>query len=268
MNRKRSYTNPYNFGSRSKKIRAATAKSNMLVAKKRSYVRRAPTLGYTRITGNFGRFQPSSISGEKKFLDIVDAVASVPAAGLILPTNAATCTPAVAMVGGSFNQIAQGDQEYQRVGKEVVVTSVMVRGQVILPGGNTTYSDTVRFLIVQDTQCNGAVATVNNVLGFTGSTPSINSFNNIENSRRFLILSDTRYDVTAFTSNGATIANNRTVDFEIYKKCNIPIVFDTTATSGSLATVRSNNIFGIVIDSSAVDDMTCRYTMRLRYQDR
>lgn len=264
MNRKRSYTKPYTTPR--KKVRGTVAARAGLILAKRRYNNRVPSLGYTRITGNFGRFQPSSISGEKKFIDIIQSPVLSTTTGLILPTAAATSTPAVAMPGGSFNQIAQGDQEYQRIGKEVVVTSILVRGQFVLNAG-AVFSDISRFLIVQDTQCNGAAATVNNVLNFTGQPVSINSFNNIENSRRFIVISDTRYDVTTPTSNASISSNPKYVDFEIYKKCNIPIVFDTTATSGTLATVRSNNIFGITVSAGGVESFV-NFNMRLRYQDK
>jgi len=87
-------------------------------------------LGFLRRTGNYGRF---GSGGEMKFIDILQPYASTSATGIILPSGSATWTPAVASIAtGTFCQIAQGDQEYQRIGKEVVVKRVMIRGQMAL----------------------------------------------------------------------------------------------------------------------------------------
>lgn len=227
--------------------------------------------GMYRTTGNYGRFQPGGGS-EKKFIDILQAAIVPTTTGLIFPTTTATMTPAVAVAAaGTMCQIVQGDQEYQRIGKEIVITKIMMRGSFVTPPASDNATDRCRLLIVQDMQCNGAAPTVNQVLNFTGQPVSVNSFNNIENSKRFIILCDEFFDMNA---NNVMYNANTVLGYEkgyqIYKKCNIPIVYDSSATTGALATIRSNNIFGIVFAANQVGggDITFDANIRLRYTDK
>lgn len=205
--------------------------------------------------------------GETKFIDILQTGFQGATTGTIFPTAAASFTPATAAVSaGSFCQIPQGDTEYQRIGREVCITSIMLKGQIYLPQGNSVFADPSRILIVQDTQCNGAIPTVNNVLNFTGQTVSINSFNNLENSKRFIILSDTYHDMNTTSSNGVTAGNLTMTQVNIFKKVNIPIMFNTTNINGAITTLTSNNIFAIFINLDGTSYLQC--IVRLRYHDK
>lgn len=224
--------------------------------------KRQVPLGMLRLGGNFGRF---GRLGEKKFVDVLQPQVATTATGTIHPTATATTTPATAMTAGSYLQIAQGDQEYQRIGKEVTITKLMIRGQITILQDSTLFADVVRVIILQDQQCNGAAPTVNQILNFTGQPVSVNSFNNIENSKRFITICDQTYQINAVANEG-TDGKEFTVPFEIFKKVNIPIVYDTSATTGALATIRSNNILGVVISRNAAT--VINYNMRLRYSDK
>lgn len=257
-------TNLYDRRKERQRVNQRATNTLRTILNNRAIPRQLPVLGRLRRTGNFGRFGQG---GEQKFIDILQG-AFVPAAtGTIFPTAIATFTPAVAAVAaGTFCQIVQGDQEYQRIGKEVIINKVMVRGYFLAPEGATSFSGIVRFIILQDTQCNGAAPTPNNILNFTGQPVSVNSFNNIENSRRFITICDETTEVTPYTSNAALANNPRYVPFEIFKKVNIPIVYDSSATTGALATIRSNNILGVAVSPDAETQVV--FNCRLRYSDK
>lgn len=222
-------------------------------------VRQAP--GYARIGGNYGRY---GRRGETKYFDVYQATVTI-GAGTVLPSTTATVTPAVALAtAGTFLQIAQGDQPYQRNGREIVVKRIMIRGDVTLIAG-AVFTEAIRLVLVQDMQANGAAPTVGTTFDTTGQTPNINSFNNLENSRRFKILADKFYTMNALTSNLATAANPMQRRISIMAKCNMPITYDASATTGALATIRSNNV--LMFGFTEAGSVSCQFTARIRYTD-
>jgi len=151
----------------------------------------ASARGKYRQSGNYGRF---GADGEMKFIDNLMAENLVSVSGELRPTTTSdVCTPAVAQLQtGSLNQIAQGDQTYQRNGRKVNIRKIFARLVVRLP--ETTVAadtfDVYRVMLILDKQANGAVTTVADVLGFTGQTVSASSFMNLENSHRYRVLAD------------------------------------------------------------------------------
>lgn len=220
--------------------------------------------GYLRTGGVFGRF--GGATPELKFIDCKQANLAMTATGTIFPQAASALTygPAAgsAPSTGSFCTIVQGDQEYQRVGRQITIKKILCRGIFVL--ANATPAETVRLLLIQDMQANGAVPTVNTAIGFTGKAVEIVDFNNIENSKRFKVLYDKQVDVNALTALAAS-ANTRQLQFKFFLKCNIPIDYDSTATTGAIATIRSNNLFMIGLSTTGTCILT--FQLRLRYID-
>lgn len=228
----------------------------------------ASARGKYRLSGNYGRF---GADGEMKFIDNLLAFNVIASAGEIRPDTSDTVTPAVAVSAtGTLVQVVQGDQTYQRNGRKITVKRINARLTLNLPASTvaTEASDTYRIMLVQDKQCNGAAATVASVLGFTGQTITAHSFNNLENSRRFRVLFDVFRPINA-SAGGAPTATpsfsqtNHTLVFN--KKCNIPIEYDSSATTGAIATIRSNNLFILAISQGQFVRLTGN--VRLRYSD-
>lgn len=207
----------------------------------RTVLRRAQR-GYMRVGGYYGRFGQGQ---ENKFLDTVVNTSLPAATGSII--NA-----------GTINVIPQGDTQSQREGRIATITSIQFRMRAILASAaEASPEDSLRIIVYLDQQCNGATATVAQIL----QTTSFLSPYNLENSGRFRILYDkvTTYNVTA----GATTAYNTPIKYlKWYKKCNIPIVFDNTATTGAIATIRTNNIGVMMITESALMSVDQYYRLR------
>jgi len=247
------------------KMSAAASKIQAAIraaqAKKR-YVRR-PRIGFYRTGGVFGRFAGGR-PAELKAIDCEQTALAFAATGTIFPQTASALNygPAAgsAPSTGSLVTIVQGDQFYQRIGKSITIKKISCRWTMQAADLGSTF----RLLLVQDTQANGAVPTVNQVLGFTGKTVVDRDFNNLENSKRFKILYDKYGDINALTSNGATY-NTRNLSGKFFKNCNIPIIWDTSATTGAIGTLRSNNLFFIAL--CLTGDAALSFTTRLRYQD-
>jgi len=117
-------------------------------------------------------------------------------------------------------------------------------------------------MIYWDKQCNGATATVANLL--ESGTPL--GFRALENTGRFRILMDEVFDMKCGSGGGSTAAfgaDRRYFSRSI--KCNIPLEFDATASTGVLTMIRSNNLG--VFCSSRQGISTVAYTTRIRYSD-
>jgi len=139
--------------------------------------------------------------------------------------------------------IAQGDGESERIGRKCTVKSINWRFQIVLDSASTPVSgtDVVRVILYQDKQTNGATAAVTDIL----ESDDFQSFNNLANKSRFRTLMDRTYELnsSAAAGNGTTdLTAPAQINDTFFMSCNIPIEYDNSATTGAIATMRSNNI--------------------------
>ncbi len=197
-----------------------------------------------------GRY--ASRAGELKFHD-VDLDDAVVAAG-----GAVTAT---------VNIIPQGVTESQRIGRKCTIKMINWRYRLTLPEQDAVAtpaeSETVRVIMYIDKQCNGATAAVTDVL----ETADWQSFRNLANSGRFQFLMDKNYVMNYVTlaSDGAGVVSQGRMVYEdtFYKKCDIPIEFNSTL--GVIAEIRSNNIGVLLIPEQGVATFASK--IRLRFSD-
>ncbi len=204
--------------------------------------------GYDRTGGfyGYGRRTP-----EIKFHDVDIDDASIAQNGTILTS---ACL------------IAQGATESTRIGRKCTIVGINWRYNLKLSsvaGANAQSSEQIRLVMYQDKQCNGAAATVTDIL----ESDFYQSFNNIANKKRFRILMDKNYTLNS-VGGGGDGAVNDWPDFYIedsfYKKCNIPLEFDNTA--GAITELKSNNI-GVMILSKTGSVSVLDSKCRLRFLD-
>lgn len=205
--------------------------------------------GYARLSGLYGRFQPSG--RERKWLDTAITQNNIANTGVIEP---------------SLNIIPQDNTPTGRIGRVVNLTAVNIRGdfQLSPTDAETATTGRVRMLVYLDKQCNGAAATPAEILAST----NINSFLNLTNSRRFLVMADRYFDLNAMAgANDGTDEQFGTVSetVQFYKNCNLPIEYDQTATTGAVATIRSNNVGILFISNSNIINFSG--IARVRYED-
>lgn len=208
--------------------------------------------GYLRTAGFYGRYQGGP-NAELKFhdLDIDDAV--IASNGVVAQA--------------SCNLIAQGVTESTRVGRKCTIKSINWRYNVFSPAAadqaDPPSGDSVRVILYVDKQCNGATAAVTDIL----ETGDYQSFRNLANVGRFTILMDKMCNVdqqvaqTDGTSTGSYPRRNYNRTF--YKKCNIPIEFNST--TGAITEIRSNNIGVLLVGKNGVAGFESK--MRLRFSD-
>lgn len=158
----------------------------------------------------------------------------------------------------SFNLITQGTGESQRIGRAIVIMRINWRYRIKLASKAlaTDSTDSVRIILFIDTQCNGAVATVADIL----ESPNWKSFKNLTNTSRFRTLMDRQYNlVSPGALNDATLEDS--IDDTFYKDVNIPI--DFTGNTGTISDILSNNISRLLISSDGLSLVT--ENIRLRF---
>ncbi len=224
--------------------------------------------GRDRRSGMYGRFNKRAKSVlEKKFLDFTIGTEVTPiefsVAGTILQGTTDT---------GTFLNIAQGTKENERIGRKVIVTNVnwniciRIKGR---PLGTVVQQeagwDVCRIMLYIDKQCNGATASVANLIDLA----TTNAFRNIENTNRFIILHDKRYSLRSkwetswngtINEEGQQEVNKR---FSINWKGALPIEFNSTA--GAILEIRSYNICAMIISQNATaQDLTTQIVSKVR----
>jgi len=193
-------------------------------------------------------------SYEKKYFDTV-----YNSTGVLVAGNFTT----------SWNLIPQGTTKNTRIGNKCVVTNINVHGQLSLASqaANSAAGDRVRWIVFVDRQANGAVpAAISDLIQtMPGATTNLNSFRNMDNVDRFVILKDKTYTLNQGTQNAALGSAATVREFKMNKKCNIPLEFSST--TGAITEVRSNNIMCLFINALADNASGFFMTVRVKYSD-
>lgn len=204
--------------------------------------------GTARTSGYYGRFAP--LGTELKFYDQGAGPTTASSSGTIASSSLVT--------------VASGTGESQRVGRKITLASIHLRVVASL-NATTTASNTddgLRVIVYWDKQCNGATATVTDIL----ETADYLSFNNLSNKNRFSILADKMVDVsaTAGAYNGSLNQfATHAVTKSMHLRCRLPIEFSST--TGAISEIRSNNIGLLVISDNG--QIQYRYQSRVRFGD-
>lgn len=189
---------------------------------------------------------------ETKFLD--SAIS-----GIEIPTTFATAV--LDPTANSLCAIAQGDGESNRDGRQVTLKSLHVKGNIKHLG---TDGSTVRILIVQDTQTNGAQMNGKDlILDTTDTSARPFGFRNLEKVSRFKVLYDQTFSMNQTPLyNGTTILGSSTRFFKT--NITLPAVkVNYKATTASVSSITDNS-FHILAVSSDVND-ALEYNCRVRF---
>lgn len=232
--------------------------------------------GYNRTSGFYNRNKRRR-SGfgygrgiESKFFDFELSDSNLIAGGQFV-----TKTPAVPHPNSNtLNDIAQGTGESQRIGRKCTLTKIhcrlifeflQVSGVTLLDARDC--HETVRVMLIWDTQCNGSGGSTTDVL----DTNEYDSYRNLANVKRFRILMDklvTFNTSIAVSGDGITTLTERyDRDYQVRfsKKLWIPIEF--AGTTGGLTEIATNNLQLLIWtkhgDRMGLADSKCR----IRYID-
>ena len=194
------------------------------------------------------RARGTLIRVEKKFFDASDSI-SVPSAGDV---KASLCL------------VTQGTGDTNRIGRKIFPTAVGIKGRLsYTPATTGIASDFVRIIVFADKQCNGATATVTDLL----QSANYNSYRNLDNLERFDFLHDHVYSlqITAGTptATSSVVHTPLNLYLDLASK-NYQINYDASA--GAITDLTSLNIgvmaIGLIDGTSTLD-----YISRLRFTD-
>ncbi len=229
--------------------------SQVYAPMRRTYKRRKLVVpGYTRKVGYYGRFAGRPPSSELKFLDTSANDAIVAATGDFIGT-------------GTVVVIPQDTTESGRIGRKCTIKQIHWRYKVSLAErdavADPVEGDSLRMILYQDKQCNGATAATGDIL----ETASFLSFRNLVNTGRFVMLMDKIVNINyaGLGSDGAGVVSQAEVvkSYEWHKSCNIPIEYSST--TGAIAEIKSNNIGIFLISTSGI--VRFDSNIRVRFSD-
>ncbi len=185
--------------------------------------------------------------GETKFLD-------TSITGHVLGSTGGT-------VDDSMNHVAQGTTESQRVGRQIRIHHINIRGNFNFAEHATESNDVCRFIVFLDKQANGAAAVTADIL----ESASVHAFRNLANTKRFQILDDKHFTINAMNADAASNYGGFEKIYNFFYKsaAGIPIEFNNTA--GAIGEIRSNNIGTLFLNDKG--NVAFGGTCRIRYSD-
>lgn len=182
---------------------------------------------------------------ERKYIDYAHYTANR-ATGLFFANSfvavpSATHTPNLICI----NRCAQGTDHFNRIGNQITVTAIHIRGCITTPvsqAGVTTYSNCVRVILFTDRQANGSYPAINDVFELNATIDPAIAFNNLTYRSRFRILAEKKMILI-----GGTNANKYYYEFNVKK----PIRVNYTGQGAAISDIRTNAIHLACLDDIA-----------------
>lgn len=181
-----------------------------------------------------------------------------------------TVDDAVVSATGQVNTqifvIPDGNAQREKDGLKIIIKSIQIRFQLNLPSTTTVADarDICRFILLKDSQANGALPAVTVIL----EQADIQSFKNLEQSSRFITLMDKTVYINSMGGFGDGTTNATlpsTKSFQYFKKMNLPIIYNDSATTGAIGTIVTNNLILLYISESGKCGVKAK--VRVRYTD-
>lgn len=231
------------FGSRkTQAARQAVARAASLLRARSVITTRAPF----RTGGFFGVYTRRG-RDELKTNDVTQAQTDVPAAG------------AFTLLSG----VAQGDDFNERVGRKIIIKSLLIRiAFSSVADTSAPIGDTIRMLVFQDLQTNGAAP------GLTDVLSGIEPFDpmNLNNRERFRVLIDKMVSLpaNAYAAGALSTGSPTPKSMKLYKKLNTQQVF--SGTGNTVASIATGSIYMLLLANN--DNVsTSQFSTRIRFLD-
>jgi len=275
---------PSKFKKKLRRIQNQEQRQTSVARRSRQFVRgidRGPVGSYRFTARTRGRFG----STELKFFDSNNGDGASSLAGWVQASS-------------SLNLIGSGAGASQVVGKSCMLASIYLRALITVERALDTdivavssdvlqSQQTVRVLLVQDTQFNGAAPTISDILAVPdpAAGAQINYLMNLNNSYRFKVIMDEYINLDPHMSFGTAVlvtgpAGGPIVSSEKhfqlnhgdaknltkFKRLSVPLEFASqTGANRTLSEVRTNNFSLWLCGSSG--SINLKYQCRLRYSD-
>lgn len=237
------------FGNKVRRLYKAKRSPRMTATQySRALVSRAR--GFIRSGGNYRRYGSAAtavgLKPELKWLD-TSINDTVPNATEVVPTPT------------SLNLMSQGNTASTREGNKIIIKRISVALSLVYdPVATNTYNN-IEIWLMQDTQCNGAAATWDDVANNANITRAMMD---LAYTQRFRIIK--RFKVTFNNTagvDGAYAPQCKSIRWS--KKVNIPIDYATN--NGDITDIKSNNLFLVWGCWGGTDATTVTGYFRIRY---
>ncbi len=216
-----------------------------------------------RMNPRFGGF----VGLERKFLDTTRSVAVMSTSwAAVAPTPAAGST-------NSLSAMAQGNGQSEHIGRTYNIRSIQMRFTLSIPVAESETAphsqEFYRLVVVLDTQCNNTAITATEVMQ-TSAVSDLQSYLNLENTGRFVILWDsgpTRIIPQNMNEGSINLfAHGQVNQFrQMYHKFRTPVKVRTSGTAANVTSITDNNIMCIGITTESA--LTCQFISRCRYTE-
>lgn len=174
-------------------------------------------------------------------------------------------TVAYGAVGGGavnctlLNGVATGTDYTNRIGRTITMSSILIRFKFYV-NTSTNTGDTIRIMLIYDTQTNGAIPTSTDVLQTANYMEPVN----LNNRDRFLVLRDKFIGMPAAVITPPLVAGSpREVPVKMYLKLNKDTIYGGT-TSG-IASIQSGALYLLMISGGGFCNAV--YNSRVRFYD-
>lgn len=242
----------------------------------------------SRSTGVYGRYQGTgkerkyfNVSLNNYKLDQTAEVVTSDGAGANLTGWPESGIAANAFAITHFGNIPQGVAGCQRIGRKVVIKSIQGKAAITygqtVNWNNSKQWTSVRIVLVQDMQANGAVPPVvtdvaSNPAVFQNvqsATTLVNALPNLYTKGRYRILYDKTitFNPVGSYNPAAYSCPYQTKNISFFKRCNIPIEYDTSDLNGNIGSIRMNAITMLAGCDNSDDVVTVSGNFRVRYED-
>jgi len=185
-----------------------------------------------------------------------------------------TITSSMSLLLSPNDLIAAGTADDERIGSQVILKSLQIKGVVTRVTTDTTVAAmngqyTGEIYVILDTQCNGAQAAAGDVFASSGLVGRIRL--NMDNRDRFKVIHHSKWSksASAIVNNaGGDMGVFESFDIDIYKKMNLPLQYTSGTTTGGITTLTDNNLLvfvGVDNVTDATTELDCM--SRVRYTD-
>jgi len=163
----------------------------------------------------------------------------------------------------ALNLVAEGDDNISRNGRQIQIASVEVIGKANPVDGSTT-PDFCRLMLIYDSQTNGALPAITDILAASTS----NSFLNLDNRDRFHIIADHKFVIGGLSTTATqTYAQSPTLELiDIHRKLALHTTFK--GTTGAIASIATGALLLVSIgDVPPNDGALAGVSTRIRFTD-
>ena len=226
-------------GGTAKRSAALAAKMKADMAARRALFSSNRLSGTTQQAIRTGGWANPSRGGELKYIDIT--------ANPVIAFNDGTMVDTPILLNGCI----QGSDATNRIGRKIVMKSLLLRGTFSLAATSTGGSP-IRIILFYDKQANASTPLTTDLL----LADQFNSPNNLNNRDRFVILHD-------FMSEPISTGGHYSCSFKFYKKLNLETMFNS-GNAGTVGDITSGALWLFVGQNGSIGTANPTLVLRTR----